>query len=264
MFAKNQETDLSAYTPAYRLLEEARKSWDYVVCDKLVHVLNVPEVASDFLIRIAENYLKIWHSWIECRLTFEREWNLQYLVIIEAAVNESRRNRVPKYNSRRTVNCDAGMFVDITEQVQTPKMMTLHHVCIPTVVRLKRIDDRDSGGGNPSCLPSKSLLCLDVPRIENRKLSHRRIRHGQLRERPNKMVEGCSQVIEKIPGDKMDVVRSWDNLNPNDMHLIYNIVLTQESAGFRFVENSKLIPEVFQMFLRPFCLEKGVGQTHGN
>ncbi len=87
MCAKSQERDLSVFTPAYRLREEARKSWDHIVCDELVYSLKVLKIQSDVPVKIAKNYLK--GDWcIECHLTFEAEGNIHYQLIVESEAPE--------------------------------------------------------------------------------------------------------------------------------------------------------------------------------
>ena len=48
---------MQPYTPSYLLLEEARKSWDHVVCNEIVHLLQVPEQTSDTLVGVAKDYV---------------------------------------------------------------------------------------------------------------------------------------------------------------------------------------------------------------
>src|ERR1700722_1656751 len=70
---------------SYALREEARKSWDHAVSDKIVYLLNPREVARQIKSRvgrkIAKNYLN-GDAWIEAHLTFKRDGNAEHLLLV--------------------------------------------------------------------------------------------------------------------------------------------------------------------------------------
>ena len=141
---KSQTLDLSAYTPAYRLLEEARKSQHYVVCDKLVYSLDIRKVALDFPIQVAKHYLKVGNPWIECHLTFERERNFHYHMIIElleeAVLRMESSTSVPDRTATNPTNGNSYVLVNVVQSVQPPQKMLPDSLRRRCIVRLKRFD----------------------------------------------------------------------------------------------------------------------------
>src|SRR5216683_4160247 len=109
----------------YRLREEARESWDYSIGDELVYCLKARKITLDFPIHITKKYFKFRDSWIECHLTFERERNSHYCVIVEFRETEflwgKWEERIPPYNPGGSVNRNSRVFVDVSKFVETPQ-----------------------------------------------------------------------------------------------------------------------------------------------
>ena len=70
------------YEPSYCLLEEARKSWDHTISNKVVYSLDPIEVTTNPLAHVAKDYVD-GNVWIECHLSFEAQWHAHYVVILE-------------------------------------------------------------------------------------------------------------------------------------------------------------------------------------
>ena len=260
MHPESQDCDLSAYTPAYRLLEEARKTWEHIVCDKIVYSVKSIDVALDFPPGIAKDYLKFRHSWIESHFIFHRERDFHYICIIESRVKKGWRNRVPVDHSADTVNGNSDVFVDVAQFMKSPQIVAANRIWIRSIVRLKRFDDF-------CCLcrysSRESAKSTTVGLVENGELSFGGILTGNDRELPDQVVKRSTEIRDRVPSNKRNRVRDIGNLHPDEMHLIFNVILTDKSAGFRIIENSELTPQIFKMFFRPTCLEIGTDQqTH--
>jgi hypothetical protein len=260
---ESQTIDLSAYTPAYRLLKEARESWDYTVCDKFVYCFDVSKVTLDFPIQIAKNYLEFGCPWIECHLTLKRQRELHYSVIVEFCeagrlIRAERDVGVPRDDPSSSVNRDSRMFVDVAELIKSPQQMLSNCLRRRCIVRLKRFDDFRRLCGYTARLPVKSR---HVPLFQDGELGVLGVPGVGIdfRQTPNQLVERRTQAIEKITKDKWDFVRDVLKLHPDDVQSIFSIIFTEKVAGF-FTENSKSFPEVFKMYLRPGCLEIGIDQ----
>jgi hypothetical protein len=135
------KSELRLYEPSYYLLEESRKSWDHVASDKLVYFLKPRKVACDSLTQIAKNYLE-GRFWIESHLTFRGPRDTHYVSTYEFDMRSkgSRQMREAKI-ALISVDGNSSVLVDIAEQIETPKKMTLNGCGIPSVIRLKRFND---------------------------------------------------------------------------------------------------------------------------
>jgi hypothetical protein len=261
MHSRSQERDLSAYTVPYRLREEARESWDYAVSDKFVYSFDSGEVGLDFPKEIAKLYLE-GHAWVECHLTFHAERDIHYQVLAEKEFGLRDGHRSCNHASH-PVNGNSHVLVDIAKFVQPPQKKALNIRTVRSVVRLKRFDD-----GHCLCgyTPSLPLESLDIALLKNRELSAFGIGGGGSSrgfcQTPNKLVEGGSEIVKNVSSNEGEPVRDCRMYHPDDMPLIFNVILTSESIGFRFAENLEFLPETFQMFLRPSGLEIGVNQWH--
>jgi len=240
------------------LREEARESWDYVVSDKMVHRVQVIEVAGNFPIEVSKDHLE-GNLRIECHLTFQSDWNVHYQFIVESAPFRNQQNG-QCHDSSRAENGNSHMLVDVAHLVQTPELVSLNVRGIRSVVRLKRFYDGRCLYGHSF---GPSLDKRGVRFLQNRKLGISGIRKSFLCEIPNELVERRSEVENKIPSNERDSVGSVRDLHPDDMPLILKIILSQKAAGLRFIKDLQFLPQVFKMFFRPSCLEVGVSQAQG-
>jgi hypothetical protein len=115
---------LAQCEPSYRLLEEARKSWEYAVSDEVVYIHDASKVAGDSFAHVPENYVK-GHLWIECHLTFVFQRNAYHLLVV---IECDRSVKLPRHpgkieNSFVAMNRDASVLVDVTEAVEPPEQM---------------------------------------------------------------------------------------------------------------------------------------------
>lgn len=251
---ETQHENLSAYTPSYQLLEEARKSWDHSVCDKFIYGLDPRHIDFDSPIHISKDYAIVRNSWIEAHLTFHCDGYPHFQVIIEA-IGHKRSFVIPPHHSSDSMHGNSHVLVDIAKFVQLPEKMIVN---IPSLVRLKRFDHGSCICGHSVSAPIKEI---HIGRFENWELGIFRIAQGEFCERPDKMVKRRSQILKSIPRYKRNFVRSISELGPDDVQLFFSVILSDKSMGIRFAEQSYFLLEDFKVFFRPTCLQIGIGKA---
>jgi hypothetical protein len=196
---------MQPYEPSYLLLKESRESWDYAICDELVHLLQPIDVAPDSFVGVAKDYVD-GNLWIECHVTFEEYGNAyHFCVVVEYGKGPELLGEIGEVeiNDRR-IRRDSTVLVDITQGIESPKQMAADCCPISSVVRLKLIDDCDClcGYAGGKCREPGGIGFL-----ENRELCSVGVVYASsLRQDPNKLIEGRSQTIQKISDHKRDFI----------------------------------------------------------
>lgn len=261
---KSQEPDLSAYTASYRLLEEARESWNYFVSDKVIYFLEPFRFTLNSPEGIAKDYLQR-NIWIECHVTFQfrlkTQRNVHYAIILEVAVPHNT-GRKSKRDNRRVdwVDRDSHVLIDVAQFIQTPKQVALSG--IPTVVRLKRLNDAPCLCGYAVSRLSQAFI---VPLFQDGELSMLGIGQSQLCKAPYKLIQRRPQIIKNIAHDKGNRVRNGLDPNGDSAALIFSIIIEDQRTRLRFAESLQFLPQDFKMYVRPGGLKIGISQsdTHG-
>ena len=251
------------YEPSFGLLEEARKSWDYAVCDELVNIIQPSNINPDSFVGIAKDYIE-GNCWIECHVTLEGKRNSRHACIIVEChqTPKSHRDARKVKVGNGCMNRNPSMLINVAEEIELPKQVAFNCSVIRSLVRLKIVDL-----GDCFCVNSPSVVpeLLRVTLKENRKLRPLGIRASVVQgERKNQLVKRGTQAIQEIPDDKRNFVGRVFDLKPDKVHALFNIVLTENSAGARFSEQAQPFPHVFKMFLRPGCFQVGVSQRNGH
>lgn len=127
------------YELSRRLFYEACESWDCVVSDKLVYFFNPGQIALDALAGIPEDYMKN-NNWVELHFILHAQRESHYAVIIDCDHISGYRRRELEIDGT-SVSGNSPMFVDITKFVESPQQMGVNIVGIPSVKRLKRVDN---------------------------------------------------------------------------------------------------------------------------
>ena len=258
---RNSEEDLEGYEPSFRLIEEARKSWNHAISDKIVYSIEPFESNLNPSVHIAKNYIE-GNVWIECHLTFEAERNRHYVVLLDFNRGLQTRRKVRKpIMYHRAVNGNSSVLVNIANRVQSPEKTASDCCGIRSMVRLKRFDDVACICGHPGSLALKGSPRLFGEFIQDRELSSLRQRRSQLSEIEDQLIQRRSQRVEEVSRNEGNMIGDLLWLNPDSVASILNIILKEKSIGLRFVEGSKLIPHCVKVFLRPFGLQIGIDQT---
>ena len=253
--------DLEQYTPAYRLLEESRKSWDHAVSDELVYCVEPSEITADPFREIAENY-RDGSGWIEVHLTFIGERNTHYAAAIESLTGKTRdrsRQNILQHESA-AVSRNAAMFIDVAESVQPPQEMAPNGRFIPSQVRLKRFDDSHCICGYPG-----SLMLKPAPGqmfdLDDRKLGMLRIWGADFSEVPDRLIQGRPKAVEEISHNQRDQIRNLRHLEPNHISSMFQIIFAREGIRIAFGESLQFGLKGCKVYMRPGCFQIGIGKT---
>jgi hypothetical protein len=239
--------------------EEARKSWDYFICDKVVYSLDPFEIALNALMGIAKDYLE-GNVWIEFYMTFQlglkAQRNDHYSGIIEAGHSKDIRRKTKIDHG--AVNGNPSMFVDVAHLVENQKKMTLDGFAIPSAVRLKRFDDCRCRCGYAQGL---SFQSRKITFLKDGELSILGVGTGQFGEAPHKLVKGGPQVVKDISNYKRNPVGSVRNPDTYETSFISKIIFDDKLAGCRFPEHLEFLPQSLKVLFGPGGFQIGVSQS---
>jgi hypothetical protein len=253
---------LEGYDPSLQLLQEARESWDYCESHKLVNCLQSGKINSDSFVGIAKQYIE-GDFWIECHVTFEGKGNPYHACIVVESdqTNYVLRNIRESEIRDRGTNGYSPMLVDVAKKIELPQAITLE-CSVPSLVRLKQFNLSDCICGDSNSVVHEFVRLRGR---ENRKLRSLRVSSGVVeRESPNQLIERRAEAVQEITDDESNLVGRVFQLNPNDVDSIFNIVLSKDSAWFRFCEAAQPVPQVFKMFVRPSSFQIGISQRNGH
>ena len=243
------------------LLEEARKSWNHIVCDKIVYSIDPVNVALDTGTHVAKDYL-VGNNWIECHLTFEAKGHSHYVALLKFDKGRDTCRDVRKSESdSTTVNRNPSVLINVTDSVQLPEKTAPDRGGIRSVAWLKRLDNGPCISGDPVSLLTEPIPTLPVPRIENRELGALGIGSGEFGERENQLIQRGSEAAKQVPDDKGDTVRDFVHLNSYSIEAMLDIILRKEGVGLRFVEDIDFAPQSVKVLLGPGRLQIGINQT---
>ena len=252
-------SDFAHYEPSYRLLLEARESWDYVVGDELIYCFNSGKVAFDSFVGVPKDYFE-GLAWVEVHLTFHAEGETHYAIIIERD-DHRLRDSVREFKIKDgSVDGNSPMLINIAEFIQPPEQIPSNGYFIPSVVRLKRLNDGFCSCGYSS---GTTVEVGDIGLFENRELRTLGVRSRSNRgQQPHQIIKRSAQAVENLSGDNRQPGRRVSDLNLNFIQSVFKIVLTEKLIGIGIVEGFQFALQGFKVFLRPRCLEIGVSKVH--
>ena len=246
------------------LREEARKSWEHGVSNEIVYVPDSVEVLGEPGSAPSEIYLKE-KSWVHIQFALLNDRNAHYEAIVERLQGLS-----DVFTGVREVNLglapvggNSPVLVEVTHDIQPPKRMRF--VGCPSMIWLKRSNLIDGfNGSDASSLLRKPIPALAVVKFKDGELRSLESKglSGPVCQAPNELVQTGTHVIESVPNCKGNGIGNIQQLNPQDVPLIFKIILTRKSAGFRLVQpvikgcNQHL--QSIKMFLRPTQFQVGV------
>lgn len=218
------------------LREEARKSWDHIISDKVVYL---SETGKRNLERcISEKYLD-GDAWFEvhatCHSQSEREFHFEIVTEFAGGSNES----VPVINCEsdfKRVGTDGNraMFVHRPEFIQLPQGIIAEG--IPSEIRLKRVDHICHCGWKQT----SSVLVGGVPCLEDREMDLALFSAGECSngppavcQCPSELIQGRAKVTDEVTEQHGNEFRRWSSVNPNDVEAILKLQLLGNGIGFR-------------------------------
>lgn len=260
MRPKSQGCDLSAYSPEYRLREEAHEFWKYAVTQELVYSADVVGTDSDSRSSIAKDYL-IGDLWMDVEFTLVGQRNTNYSVIIESfdGYHANVRASGKKELNFGPIGRDSPMLVEVTHSVQPPKKIPFRGC--RSVCWLKVSDNGNGISRNIPEIVLEPAKAIFVPFFDDGELCTVRNSDVQFSQAPHQLVETSTHAIKSVSAPQADRVGNIIQINPEDMPLMFKVVLTAKSAGLRFMENFKVRVESLKVTLRPIQFQIGICQS---
>jgi hypothetical protein len=245
------------YDLPVRMLLEARESWEHVISNTVVHFLDSEKVTLNTFLGVAKRYVE-GDIWVELHLTFHLQRESHYVLVIES--DQRFRDRVRQFETdNRTMRWNPSVLINVAQFVEPPKQVPFYGRSIPSVIRLKGIDDQLCSCGYSTDLSFESSDLIGALLVNDRELSTLSVGASAVRnQQPNQMVERCSQATEDIARDNRESRRRVFDLNAKLADSILNIDLCREFARFRAVEHTQFYPQAIKMFLRPGCFQIGI------
>lgn len=247
------------------LREEARKSWDYIVSDKLVYIGHHADSKLNPLCLVSEKYSN-HQLWCELHITLHYEGHPHFVVVAESVFDH--REQAGKFDTGQdATNGDQSVLINIAQGMQLPEGIVL--VGWPSFIRLKVFDDVRCLCGyilqdNRQFTPGVGGI---IPKDRESRFPGRlpftsRCEQGQL---PSKMVQARAEGVNIITCENPNSTRGGIQFHFQDILTSYKIVLCDDLKGFCIMEGCNFPIERVQVFFRPFQFGFNVLQTcHSN
>lgn len=246
------------------LREEAHKSWQHSVSDKLVYLPESVPVLNEAIgidggIALPEIY-RNRNAWIEFQFVLVGDRDAYYVAIIEAFNRDELSRGLGKMNNDfSAIGGNSPMLVEVAHSVESPQLMGL--IGCTSLIWLKRFDLNDGKFGDSFNL---SVPPVNVPlgrgRVpEDRELSVTRNLDRQLCETPNQLVKGGTHTVQRVPRNQRRRVRDIVMLEAKDVPLFCEVIISLK--GIRLAFRDELFQfdiESFKMYLRPTKFQIGI------
>jgi hypothetical protein len=246
----------------YALLEESRKSWQYVTNDEAVHLLTFFQVGQNPFLAVAKDFVE-GSTWIEAHLTlrcgrdvkYETHWIVTYECDMRKRSRKSRKIDIALISMNR----NAPVLIDRAQRMKTPEKIVMSGCGIPTVIRLKRLYDGRCFCGYSVRIPRECPPAVAVVNVKNREVGMLGVGDGELRERPYQVIQSSARAINEVSQDKRNVGGNTPNFDVNEVAALLKITFGPGGNGFRFTESSKFALQAAKVFLRPGEFGFGIG-----
>lgn len=246
----------------WELREESIKSWEHASSNEIVYFDESFEGFSDAGHITPESYMN-GRVWIECHYVFQGKGDVNYVALISGlhddVFSQRERNTI---NSPAHLNAVGGkslVFVEVTEFIKSPEGMAFKS--IPSVIRLKRLDFTEGFVRDSFDLAHESFSALAIPLSDNRELRMPR-RPLKSSQSPNSLIESSAHVVDGIPSNQTNLLGDVMELHPNDMHLLFFIVLSGNGISLHWrAEPSDFGIKGIEVILRPTQLRIGIGHA---
>ncbi len=239
----------------YHLLEEARKSWEYLVTDELVYVLQGrrnPGVAG---FSYLEGYLAGFY-WIELAIRIgEGGHNHDFIAIIEHAYRAAKKGHFDMKDMPEDRGIPVGVGIPpIIEQKQG-----VHLGSISSVIRLKALDDLDfravgiryqrkSGTPSTNIGLRRRFFFEDWERgsfIWNSPIPGC--------QGPSNLVKSGAETVDELTNEHTNPGRGFTTyLEPRHIVGSLRLLLDHNGVGLQQVVNTQCTINGVEMLLRPF------------
>ena len=228
--------------------EEVLESRDYGISDEIVYFFEAPvrNLESGYRHMDWGPDYKIGRCWIDLYFVLERNRNNQFLATIEISKLPLDSFGENLETERGVADRHCGVLVDIAQFVKLPKRVTLDP--LPSVVRLKRLDDFDCLGGHK--------LGVGLERHSSRFAVDRKGRvfgptSTQQRKLPRKLIKSRSQVVGKLADKKRDLDWERKKFKPENMNSLFKIIFSRTGHWFLPQKDFERKIKFLEMAIRP-------------
>jgi len=238
----------------FDLRHEAQQSWHHFQTDKLVYVSQVLDRQLYVSLFIPEQDFNIW-PWMEPHLVFRRERQCHYCLIADFPFRDRNSASHFKKNAGiRRMKPNDPVLVRIPKEIEPPEMVGL--VRLPTVIRLKRLDEVNCLAGNAFGGELDLSLCIrcifDAHGKADIAGSFFGSDFGQV---PGDMVKRAPQVADKVASHQTNI-QHMDcayRLNLDGEQPPFRILICGDSIKLFGLVDERGIPSIesVQMNLRP-------------
>jgi hypothetical protein len=222
---------------SHLLLEEARKSWDYIISDEIVYGSECcePNLEPAITTRDWLAEYDLHRLWFEVRSKHIGERDPYLYAVIELADRVVRRSNTDHSTlDLRLLDRQRSMLVNSAEPIENPEGMVLEP--LPSVIRLKRLNYLYS-------IRKHVLNRVSEPELRMVSNGERGLSMGagnmKPREEPCKLIQTGSQAIGEFSNKHCDLGRNGLVLNANDVPELLWIILARDGVRFRVRDLSK-------------------------
>lgn len=246
------------YDTILRLREEALKSWDHLISDKLVYFDEVTEGGYDLspLSPMAERYI-VGRSWFEIHVYGARGDDHMYGIVIVNIQDLSSRDVGQRTDVPPRADRGGDMLLNLPKLVQNPERVGIR--IIPSMIRLKVFDNWPSVIGKVGHEPRgvvQELLFGEVNREGGSARGESRRESGYgMGKLVSKVVERGPQTVDSIASDESEPLRDLLKLDVHMIDTLLKIRLSRDGVGLEILPGCELGIEGVQMYLRPLQLE---------
>jgi hypothetical protein len=246
--------------PDYFILrEELRKSGDYHQSNKIVYLEKPVAGQLKVTTGLPEDYLH-GNRWIEVYFSVGGNWNMDFVTTLEVDLVNGRFNNIlPVHSEGMGVNGNEFVFVDVAKPVELPESMRLEG--IPTIVRLKRLDNSNGIRADAISQAVESLPTSAIVPLQDRKLNVLIGEFGvEARQLPRQLVETGTETITKVSDRHTNLERDFSKFYANDVQTIFNIILRHNGIGFIAKKSVEFPIKFVEVSLRPCGFHFKMGQ----
>ena len=236
-------------TGPYTLLEEARKSWDYFVSNKVVYFA---ETRNRNMKGLAQRYKKYAKRgfWVELHWFLGNEGQIHHTFIYEALRASNVRNVHCAGNlptDVRKPDWNYFMFEGVTELVEKPQEIVF--VGRPSVIRLKLSDPAECLVRNPFSNLKESFLAPFSLTPKNREA--RRIAGSGSSQFPCQVIERKAEAVDPLSSKNSNTRRRRLNLESKDITLVPKVFTAGDMVCIEPIEFVQSFIKSFEVFIRP-------------
>jgi hypothetical protein len=241
----------------YALAEEAFKSWQHFIVDKLVYLSEFGGADNNSFAFVSKLYVEM-DRWLELHIWFGGERESHYTAVIRPARYGRKVGRIREENlGNVSMKGYAPVFINVPEPMQLPHFREL--VSIPTSVWLKRVDDSGCFQGNSLCSLLEKPRPFGIVGVDYRKESLLITSTTRTeRELEGKMIQRGSKARNEVAQDESD--RCTHRIGPelNDVLGSIKVILRPNSIGLAIQKTPNFVVEGVQVMLRPINLQAGI------